>query len=430
MLSVELQPLSADSPVAGSTEKASSSTKPVYQAFRETCVDHPVLASFLIFVPLGITSHALKCSDPTIFTLNFLGIVPLAWLIGKTTEDLACHTNQVLGGLINATFGNVVEMLLCCWGIIYGQITVVQATLVGSILSNLLLVMGTSFLYGGFYHQRQVFNQEGAKVQSSLLLLALLTLVLPTMFSELETKNDTSMQEVLLMSRMGSFFLLVVYAQYLYFQISTHADLFQDEEEQDEEPSFFFSGAMLVLSVATVLTAIMSEYLIQSIEATVLNFGTSKEFIGIIVLPIIGNAAEHYTAIIMAGRNKMDLSLGVAVGSGCQMMLLVTPITVLMGWYADEPMSLNFHPFQIAVLLVSVLIVNRILANGETNWLEGVMLVNAYVFIAMMYFLQTEAQADRRKESAKKESAVHNIFRSGRIYFFTPNDIFVIFTPY
>mmetsp|Transcript_21526 Transcript_21526/g.54236 ORF Transcript_21526/g.54236 Transcript_21526/m.54236 type:complete len:401 (+) Transcript_21526:387-1589(+) len=379
---IELQPLTP-----AEDEKASGSRKSFWTACKDVRRENPTLSSLLVFVPCGFYAHFAGLPDWQIFSLTFMGILPLAWLIGKTTEDLASHTNQVLGGLVNATFGNVVEMLLCCAGIIHGEITVVQCTLLGSILSNLLLVMGTSFVYGGIYHKRQFFNQEGAKVQSSLLLVALLTLALPMMYDTLSSEDATSQAEVLSMSRHGSILMLVVYFQYLYFQIISHQELFDGGEDgEEEEVDFGFWSAMSVLGAATIATAFLSDYLIQSIEPAVVSFGTSKEFIGIIILPIIGNAAEHYTAIIMAGKNKMDLSLGVAVGSGCQMMLLVTPLSVLAGWYADKPMSLNFHPFAIAVLLVTILIVNTILANGETNWLEGVMLLNAYIFIAMMYF--------------------------------------------
>ncbi len=201
-----------------------------------------------------------------------------------------------------------------------------------------------------------------------MMLVGVLALLLPTMYATLAA-DDWTDETTLEMSRIGSILLLVIYCMYLYFQLFTHKHLFQGEEgEEEEESSLEFGTAIGCLAICTVLTSFLSDFLIKSIEPAVLAMGTSKEFIGIIVLPIIGNAAEHYTAITMAGRNKMDLSLGVAVGSGCQMLLLVTPFCVIMGWFLEKPMSLNFHPFQAGVLMISVMICNSILGNGETNW--------------------------------------------------------------
>lgn len=311
----------------------------------------------------------------------------MAWLIGKSTEDLAQFTGEAMGGLLNATFGNIVEMLLCVAGIRHDHIAVVQCTLVGSILSNLLLVLGSSFLWGGYNHPpAQKFSIVGAGAQSSLLLLAVLGILLPTSYSLLVPGE----QALLEISRGSSVLMLLIYVQYLVFQMYTHKDLFESGEDgdDDEEGDMDCCTATVVLACCTVLTAACSEFLIQSIEGTIEAWDVSKEFIGIVVLPIIGNAAEHYTAIIVAGQNKMDLSLGVAVGSSCQMALFVTPFTVLVGWMMDKPMDLNFHPFQVTVLLISVLIVANVLKDGESNWLEGSMLCTAFFAIAMIYFCE------------------------------------------
>jgi Ca2+:H+ antiporter len=315
----------------------------------------------------------------------------MAWLIGKTTEDLATHTGEIAGGLINATFGNVVEMLLCAAGIHQNQLAVVKCTLVGSILSNLLLVMGTSFAWGGYWYHTQKFSSAGAGAHTSLMLLSVLALTLPTTYSSL-LGAEVAALSIGEISRGCSLMLLFVYVQYLYFELQTHKDLFEDsssdKSDDDEEADLTMPVAITILATCTILTAFCSEYLISSIEGTIESWKISKEFIGIIILPIIGNAAEHYTAIVVAGRNKMDLSLGVAVGSSCQMAMLVTPFCVLVGWYENVDMSLDFHPFQVVVLLLSVLIVANVINDGQSNWLEGSMLITAYALIATMYLLQ------------------------------------------
>jgi len=348
---------------------------------------HKFLSSLLIFIPFAFVSYHYALPDWVVFTCNFFAILPMAWLIGKSTEDLASYTGEAASALLNATFGNVVELLLCIAGIRLDQLAVVQCTLVGSILSNLLLVMGTSFIWGGYRNPPiQKYSKIGAGAQSSMMLLAVLGVVLPTMYNVLVPGE----QAILRISRGCSFLLLGVYVQYLFFTLGTHKDAFQSEDGGDDEEAPDMDGktSLVVLALCTILTAFCSEYLIDSIEGTIERWKVSKEFIGIVVLPIIGNAAEHYTAIIVAGQNKMDLSLGVAAGSSCQMALFVTPITVIVGWIFDKPMSLDFHPFQVTVLLLAVLIVANVLKDGQSNWLEGSMLCTAYGAISLIYFCE------------------------------------------
>jgi Ca2+:H+ antiporter len=355
--------------------------------------DKPFLTFLLIFIPIGFWAAHSGQPDMVIFTTNFCAVIPLAWLIGKATEDLAAVTGDVLGGLLNATFGNVVEMLLCIAGVRSGQLIVTQCTLIGSILSNLLLVMGCAFFLGGCFYKVQVYSQAGASVQCSLLLLSTLAMGLPTGYGYLMQKEDGHDDDtVLLVSRNVSVLMLFMYAGFLYFQLRTHVFLFQAEGEEEEEVVDLSPVvATILLATATVVTSATTDQLILSIEGTVEAWGLSQEFIGIILLPIIGNAAEHYTAITTAVYNKMDLSLGVAVGSSCQMALLVTPFTVVMGWIFDQPMSLDFHPFQSFMLFFAVIICTSVLSNGQTNWLEGLMLLMAYVIVATIYFCESPA---------------------------------------
>jgi len=353
-----------------------------------------VLSILLIFIPIGIASHWLRWEKWLVFLCNFLAILPMAWLIGKTTEDLSASCGDVLGALLNATFGNVVEMMLCVAGIQQNQIDVVQCTLVGSILSNMLLVMGTSFLWGGYWRHSLKFSEVSACTQSSLLLLSVLGIALPTLHSMLFPSSES----ITGISRGCAILFFLIYLQYLAFQLRTHVHLFQspsgEGDDEEEEVDLSPRTAAVILAILTVLTSFCSEYLIASIEGTVERFTLSKRFVGIVLLPIIGNAAEHWTAISVAGRGKMDLSLGVAVGSSCQMALFVTPFTVGMGWLMDRDVTLDFRPFQAVVLCLATLIVSNILKDGESNWLEGSMLTCSYLIIAVMYFFESTALSD------------------------------------
>eukprot|EP00916_Digyalum_oweni_P022073 GHVL01036642.1.p1 GENE.GHVL01036642.1~~GHVL01036642.1.p1 ORF type:complete len:375 (+),score=41.50 GHVL01036642.1:39-1163(+) len=355
--------------------------KGIFNIFRSNYI----LSFLTIFVPLGFLSYYLKWGHLWVFTMNFMSIVPLAWLLGKATEDLSI-SNHSIGGLLNATFGNIVEMLICIAGLRQNQITVVQCTLMGSILSNLLLVMGTAFFLGGWFYKIQEYSAVAASTHCSLLTLSCLCLVLPTAYA---TIMDNPRESELAISRSISILLAFIYVQYLFFQLKTHTFLFENDEEDEDEPDLNNVTAIGILGICTVLVASNSEMLISSIAGVVDSWAVSKEFIGIILLPIIGNAAEHYTAITVAVKNKMDLSLGVAVGSSCQMALFVTPFSVLVGWIFDKEMTLNFHPLMATVLVLSVLIVTKILSDGHSNWLEGSMLITAYVAISFVYFFET-----------------------------------------
>ncbi|CAK8988028.1 Vacuolar calcium ion transporter (High copy number undoes manganese protein 1) (Manganese resistance 1 protein) (Vacuolar Ca(2+)/H(+) exchanger) [Durusdinium trenchii] len=353
--------------------------------------DNKILTALLVFVPIGLVAHQLEMNPTYVFTFNFLAIIPLAWLIGKSTEDVAARIGETAGGLLNATFGNVVEMLLCIAGIRNNEIGVVQCTLLGSILSNLLLVMGCAFLFGGLYFPIQTYNQAGAATQCSLMALSVFAIGLPTIYVNV-LKQESEWEHMVEVSRWASVCLLGVYFAYLVFQLKTHASLFQDssggEEEEEEEPDLSPVTAAIMLCICTVVTSFATDALIEAIKGTISEWKVSKEFIGIILLPIIGNAAEHYTAIKVAMQNKMDLSLGVAAGSSCQMALLVTPFTVLVGWCYGTEMTLNFHAFQLAVLLFSVFLVNTILNNGQSNWLEGYILLVTYFVVSLIYFFE------------------------------------------
>jgi len=327
------------------------------------------------------------------FLTNFLSILPMAWLIGNTTEELGKATKSDLcAGLLNATFGNIVEMVLCIIGIMHNEITVVKCTLMGSILSNSLLVLGTSLVYGGYFWNGegtpgyQKYNYLGAGASNSLMLFSAIGIILPTMYKvEMDDVEST-----LKISRSFSVLLLVAYCLYIFFQLKTHPHFFEDEDNEQEGSRISGIFGIVLLFVLTMLTSACSEFLISSIEGAIDTWNVSREFIGIIVLPIIGNAAEHYSAIVQAGKNNVNLTLSVAMGSACQMALFATPATVMFGWAFNRPVDLNFHRFQVVVYVMSCILVANVLKDGTANWLEGSVLLTAYIAIGMIYYFENE----------------------------------------
>eukprot|EP00434_Breviolum_minutum_P029604 symbB.v1.2.026175.t1/scaffold2593.1/size75360/8 len=330
----------------------------------------------LVFTPLGLASQSLGWGQVATFGLCFLAIIPLAKLLGEATEQLSCSVGQTLGGLLNATFGNAVEMIISVFALREGLTEVVKGSLVGSIISNLLLVLGMCFFCGGLNYQTQRFNANGARTQYSLLLLAILALVIPTVVLLTGVRPESE----LLISRGCAIVLAVLYLCYLIFQLVTHKEEFAaaetetDAEEEQEEASLSPGTALVLLVVATLLVAPLSEALtgrLGSVEGVTKTLNISDAFVGVVLLPIVGNAAEHLTAVTVATKDKMDLSLGVALGSSTQIALFVVPFTVIVGWFLGVPMDLNFRSLDVSILLLTVLIVGSTIVDGESNWLEG-----------------------------------------------------------
>lgn len=352
----------------------------------------------LVFLPLGIAAGLLEWSSNLVFWFNFLSIIPLASLLAFATEELSSHVGETLGGLLNVTFGNAVELIVSIVALKDNQVRIVQASMLGSILSNLLLVLGCCFLAGGYNRVQQKFNQTVAQTMSSLMCLATAGLVIPAAFHASLPKSSAESElldkEILSFSRGASVVLLIVYILYLYFQLGTHKELFEGINEESEQVAGHKEnvttlspvGSLLMLLGITVVVSICADYLVGSIDDIVASSGLSKTFIGLIVIPIVGNAAEHVTAIVVAMKDKMDLAIGVAVGSSLQIALFVTPFMVLIGWAIDVPMSLYFSTFETAVLFVSMLITNYLILDGESNWLEGAMLLGTYIIIALAFF--------------------------------------------
>lgn len=345
-----------------------------------------------LFVPLGQFCKYMEYSPGIIFASNFFAIIPLASILGQATEALSSHTGQLIGGLLNATFGNAVEMIMCIQAVKAGLITVVQGNLLGSILSNLLLVLGMAIFASGTRRKTQKFNQQGAASNMTCQLVASISVCLPTCFAEVTSYHEGS---VLTISRICAVFLMGVYGAFLFFMLKTHASLFADDDDgQDHEDTLDPRLSVLFLFLTTLAVFASSECLIDSIEGVSEDFGLSKSFIGVILLPIVGNAAEHATAVTSAYKGMMDLALGVAVGSSTQIALFVIPCAIMFGWAYDQPMNLNFSAFDTTCQMLTVFLVSQVLSHGETTWVHGVMLMTVYCFIAIQTLFILDPDVD------------------------------------
>lgn len=271
------------------------------------------------------------------------------------------------------------------------EIRIVQASMLGSILSNILLVLGCCFFFGGLRHREQSFNSTVASTMSSLLTLATSSLIIPAILYVVMSNNKSQDDNIMILSRGTSVILLLIYVAYLYFQLKSHADLFDDaeaQESEDEEPQLLGAwSAGIVLIVVTILVAICAEYLVGSIDAIVEQAHISKTFIGLILIPIVGNAAEHVTAVIVAWKNKMDLAIGVAIGSSLQIAIFVTPFLVILGWIMDKPMTLHFETFETVSFFLASLVVVLLIQDGKSNYLEGLLCLGMYVIIALAFYV-------------------------------------------
>ncbi|EHK23912.1 Ca2+ transporter [Trichoderma virens Gv29-8] len=356
----------------------------------------------LIMVPIGIAAGRLGWNSTAVFTINFFAIIPLAAVLSFATEEISLKLGETLGGLLNATFGNAVELIVSIVALRDNQIEVVQSSMLGSILSNLLLVMGMCFLFGGLRHRgstgagtEQTFSSAVAQTTCSLMALSSASLVIPAalygVLDQKQTDNGDKDRSILVLSRGTAIILLVLYAMYLIFQLRTHSNLFDaesqvGEDEEPEEPTLGPIAATAVLVVVTILVAVCADYLVGSIDDLVESANISKAFIGLILIPIVGNAAEHVTAVVVALRNKMDLAMGVAIGSSIQIALGVTPFLVIVGWIIGRDMTLHFETFETVAFAVSVLVVTYTVQDGKSNYLEGAMLLGLYIIIAVAFF--------------------------------------------
>jgi len=421
----------------------------------------------LIFVPVSWACH-FSHQDPTIiFVFSFLAIIPLAALLGFATEELALRVGQTLGGLLNATFGNAVELIIAILALVKGELRVVQASMLGSILSNCLLVLGMCFFAGGVRFHEQGYGIRAAQLNISLLCVSVFSIIIPAAFhaslNSASTINGQTPGEaagqsqaieeahVLAISRGTSIILLVVYAAYLFFQLWTHAYMYTAEasahhaaqtfqagtdgpgappsqrvfhmpslpslpsifhhssstsstssistestEEDETIPKLKIQATVALLVLVTVFTGITAEWLVDSIDGLTSSGAISREFVALILLPLVGNAAEHVTAVTVSVKNKLDLAITVAVGSSIQIALFVLPFLILLGWIIGQPLTLFFDTFETVVVFVSVLIINYAISDGKTNWLEGFVLMVVYVIIGLSVWYYPGAVSNER----------------------------------
>ena len=351
----------------------------------------------LIFVPVALVIRFWPgLSNPTaLFICSAIAIIPVAGWIGHATEALAARVGEGLGALLNATFGNAAELIIAGIALYKGHISVVKASITGSIIGNILLVLGLSILLGGTKHKEQRFNKTGARTAGISLSLAAIALIIPTVFhmsADLSPAGWSPAVERKL-SLGIAIVLFVTYICMLAFSLKTHRHFFVGAEEKLEEKGEHWSRgkAIAILVIATAVVAVLSEFLVGTIESVRTSFGITEVFVGVIVVAIVGNAAEHSTAIVMAMKNKMDLSVGIAIGSSLQIALFVAPVLLFLSYCFGRPMDLEFSLPEIFALVASVYILFQISGDGETNWIEGVQLLSVYLILGILFFYLPEA---------------------------------------
>ncbi len=391
-------------------------------------IKNTIFYGFLGFIPISIAAHFLGWGDLVVFVTAGLAIIPLAGWMGTATEEIAVVLGPSLGGLMNATFGNATELIIAVFALRAGLINVVKSSLTGSIIGNLLLVMGLSMLLGGLKYKEQTFEPTIARLNASSMNLAVIAILLPTAVDFTSTGIEQPILQKL--SIAVAVVLIGVYGLTLLFSMKTHAYLYDvGTAEDDNDPEALSALAqgnsvetasaeaksieailpksgsanahnnghseehqpnltlwIGVLLAATLVVAVESEFLVSTLEVASKQLGLSELFTGVIILPIIGNAAEHATAVTVALKNKMDLSLSVAVGSSMQIALFVAPLLVIIGAFIGQPMDLDFNNFELLSVAVAVLVANSISGDGKSNWLEGTLLLATYAVISLSFY--------------------------------------------
>ncbi|MBA2879377.1 calcium/proton exchanger [Anoxybacillus ayderensis] len=339
----------------------------------------------VIGVPLSVAGRLLHWPATPMFVVYCVTIIALASYMGRATESLAIVAGPRIGGLLNATFGNAVELIISIFALKAGLVSVVLASLTGSVLGNLLLVAGLSFFVGGLKYKRQSFNVYDARHNSGLLTFAILVaFVIPEVFSM--TMNE---QKTLSLSIGISMIMIALYLAALYFKLVTHRGVYQHKEdaEEHEEPEWSKGKAMLILALATVAVAYVSESLVHTFEVVAHSFGWSELFIGVIIVAIVGNAAEHASAIIMAYKNKMNVAVEIAIGSTLQIAMFVAPVLVLVSLLFPTHMALVFTLPELVAMVTAVLLTIVLSNDGDTNWFEGATLLGAYMIMGIGFYL-------------------------------------------
>jgi Ca2+:H+ antiporter len=346
-------------------------------------------------IPVAVALELTHASATVIFAAAALGIIPTAALMGRATEELAAKSGPGIGGFLNVTFGNAPELIIAMFALSQGLQEVVKASVVGSILGNMLLVLGASMLAGGLRRDKQTFNRTSAGVQTTMLMLAAAALVMPAIFELVEgtglpapgaesVNYDSTVEHL---SLAVAIVLIATYVIGLYFSMKTHRSLFNPEYEEEDTWGWSVRTSMIALAVSGLLVGLMSEVLVGSISEASESIGLSEFFVGVIVVAIVGNAAEHWVAVLVAMKNKMDLAVNIAIGSSAQIALFVAPVLVIASFFLGPyPLALVFNGFELAAILIAVLVANQVTTDGESNWFEGAQLLLLYFLFGLAFY--------------------------------------------
>lgn len=351
-----------------------------------------IVYGMLIFVPAAVIAELTHQSETIIFILSALAIIPLADLIGEATEELSLHTGPRLGGLLNATLGNAAELIITIFAINRGLLDLVKASITGSIVGNLLVVMGLSLLLGGLKNGTQTFDRRNAATNATLMVLAVLALLIPSLFDPALrgiADPERAAQTELFLSEGIALVMIVLYGLSVFYSFTAgkHTDAAHVAEEEHHTPRWSIQRCMIVLGLATLGIVFMSEFLVGAVETVTESLGLTEFFIGIIVIPLVGNIAEHLVAVEVAYKNKMELSLAVSIGSSLQIALFVAPVLVFIALLFNQQLLLVFTTYELITLVAACFIAAFIAQDGESNWLEGAMLIAVYIIVVLAFFL-------------------------------------------
>jgi Ca2+:H+ antiporter len=357
------------------------------------------LALLYCFIPIALVIKALNIGGLWLFIASALAIVPLAKLLGTATEELAVRTGPAVGGLLNATFGNATELIIAYFALQAGLTEVVKASITGSIIGNLLFVLGLAVFMGGLGRPKQTFNRVAASANASQMALGAIGLLMPAAFvltsPQFRNAGEQQLNTDSLIDALSvgvATILLLAYVAQLVFSLRTHRHLYSEgEEEVMHGHVWSVQHALIVLAATAVIVGLMSELLVEGVEYLTSQLGLSELFVGVVLVAVIGNAAEHMSAVTVAIKNKMDLAVNIAVGSTLQIALFVAPVLVFLGLISGHPISLVFTLFELIAIAAAILIANLIAQDGETNWFEGVQLLAAYAIMAVAFYFHPDS---------------------------------------
>jgi Ca2+:H+ antiporter len=344
------------------------------------------LYALLVFVPIAlILEYGNIGGHPAVFVTSALAMVPLAAVLGRATEEAAYYTGPKIGGLLNATLGNAAELIITIVALREGLVGVVKASIAGSIIGNILIVLGFSALFGGIKNGTQYFDPRNAGTNATMMSLAVVLLSIPAVFSIAGGQTRPSEHDIERLSDGMAFVLIFLYVVYLIFSLVGSETSDQDAADHGNA-TMKLRTAVILLAVSTGAIVVMSEVLVGAIEPTAKSWGLTELFIGVMLVPIVGNIAEHLVAVQVAIANKMELSISIAVGSGLQIALFVTPMLVIIGLLIDQPMTLVFNGYELSALIAGTLIAVLISIDGESNWLEGLQLISLYAILGLAFY--------------------------------------------